>query len=100
MKRLKLKESDLRKIIQRTINESQLLLEEEAICDRGVEQCNQCREVLIKAGVGGAIGCICEGQGCWDRPGKTDIDTDVLPAPLSPKKQMGESYRRRNYRKY
>ena len=64
MKRIKLKESDLRKIVQRTINESQLLLEEEAICDRGAEQCSQCREVLIKAGVGGAIRCVCHGQGC------------------------------------
>ena len=73
------------------LNESQLLLEAEAICDRGAEQCAQCKEVLVKAGVAGAISCICHGQGCHMNPNKTSV---------SPKKQMSESYRRRNYRKY
>jgi len=66
MKKIKLRESDLRKIVQRTINESQLLLEAEAICDRGAEACGVCRETLIKAGVGSAIQCICHGHNCPD----------------------------------
>ena len=101
MKRIKLKESDLRKIVQRTINESQLLTEEAPCVGGDNQKCGSCVKMgndYTRAGGNGNdfINKVCFGEGGR----KTDIDTDVLPAPLSPKKQMGESYRRRNYRRY
>ena len=101
MRKIKLKESDLTKIIKRTIYESQLL-NERPLCPGGAA-CDGCKEGLIKAGVGDKIECACFGGGCAKGSNGETKGNSMTPKDLSdggrPKGQMGESYIRRNYRR-
>ena len=101
MRKIKLKESDLRKIVQRTINESQLLTEE-PICGGQADSndaCEGCIEGLRKAGVPERTGCACFGEGCARGGGSTG-GRDTTAGEANTGIQIGESYRRRNYRRY